>query len=365
MSQQYNGWRGSSVIHGAAALAVWIWRWNGDRQGQRPLLGRLTYHGALILVLVVLLLIGTLRWDSVSLASEAADIAVSQSLEQNALEATATGAHPNYRLSGPATISRRAEPHTSIPERPRLTIETYTVQPGDTTQSIAALYGLEPTTIMWSNPDVEKAPDLLRVGQVVTILPIDGVYHTVEEGDTLVSLAEKYKVDASTIAACPFNTLPADGTLEAGAHLIIPGGTKPYVARMVTAYEGPVPEDVAGSGYFRWPTSGIISNDYWYGHRAIDIASSLGTAIVAADDGYVSFAGWTDVGYGYLVVVDHANGYQTYYAHLSNIFVIEGQAVSAGEVIGAMGSTGNSTGPHLHFEIRYAGYPTNPLIYLP
>jgi murein DD-endopeptidase MepM/ murein hydrolase activator NlpD len=97
----------------------------------------------------------------------------------------------------------------------------------------------------------------------------------------------------------------------------------------------------------------------------VDIANAIGAAIVASDSGYVSFAGWTDIGYGYLIVVDHANGYQTYYAHLNDIYVIEGQAVDAGQVIGAMGSTGNSTGPHLHFEVRYGGYPTNPLVYLP
>jgi murein DD-endopeptidase MepM/ murein hydrolase activator NlpD len=107
-----------------------------------------------------------------------------------------------------------------------------------------------------------------------------------------------------------------------------------------------------------------LTQGYWYGHRAIDIGAPIGSAIYASDGGFVSFVGWTDIGYGYLVVVDHNNSYQTYYAHLSNIFVSEGQVVSAGEVIGAMGSTGNSTGPHLHFEIRLKGYPTDPTIYL-
>jgi murein DD-endopeptidase MepM/ murein hydrolase activator NlpD len=224
---------------------------------------------------------------------------------------------------------------------------------------------------MWSNPEIEKAPDLLRIGQILTILPVDGVYHTIAEGDTLTSLAEKYQVSVMDIVDCPFNRMSnaqvsaSPSILTPNDKLIIPGGTKPYQRREVTTYEGPVPEEVSGSGAFYWPAAGYISQGYWYGHRAIDIADAVGAAVMATDDGYVSFAGWTDIGYGYLVVVDHANGYQTYYAHLSNIFVFEGQVVNAGEVVGAMGSTGNSTGPHLHFEIRYDGYPTNPLIYLP
>jgi murein DD-endopeptidase MepM/ murein hydrolase activator NlpD len=125
-----------------------------------------------------------------------------------------------------------------------------------------------------------------------------------------------------------------------------------------------LPLAAQASGNFRWPASGALTQGYWYGHRAIDIGASVGAAIRAADSGFVSFAGWTDIGYGYLIVIDHQNGYQTYYAHLSDIFVREGEVVEAAQVIGAMGSTGNSTGPHLHFEIRYDYYPTNPLIYL-
>ncbi len=366
LSEPYSPWRGNVLLYGVAAIAVWIWRWNGDRPGQRPLLGRITYHGALLAVLALVLLLGTLQWDTLTLVSDSANWNLLQTLSQEAQAAGAPDiASSAYRPSGAFAIARRAEPHTAIPERPRLMLETYTVQPGDTTQSVAAGYGLEPTTIMWSNPEVEKAPDLLRVGQLLVILPLDGVYHTVEEGDTLESLAQKYKVEEEVITSCPYNTLPQDGTLAVGDSVIVPGGTKPYVQRTVTTYTGPVPETSGGSGRFRWPATGTISQYYWYGHRAIDIANGIGTAIVAADAGYVSFAGWTDIGYGYLVVVDHTNGYQTYYAHLSNIFVYEGQTVSSGEVLGAMGSTGYSTGPHLHFEIRYSGYPTNPLIHLP
>jgi murein DD-endopeptidase MepM/ murein hydrolase activator NlpD len=263
-------------------------------------------------------------------------------------------------------IFRQAQPHTIIPERPRLDIVTYTIQAGDTVQSIATQFGLEPTTIMWANPPIEDAPDLLRIGQEVIILPIDGVYHQVEEGDTLASIAEKYQVEPDAIVGCTYNGLESRrSAIAPGDYLIVPGGEKPYEPRAVTAYAGPVPQGARGTGRFQWPVLGRITQGYWYGHRAIDIGAPAGSAVVATDGGFISFAGWTDVGYGYLIVVDHANGFATYYAHLSNIYVIEGQAVDRGKVIGAVGNTGNSTGPHLHFEVRRHDTQQNPRAYLP
>jgi len=360
-------WRGNFITHAIAVFAAWIWQWNGDRVGQRPLLARLTSHAALALVLMILVGLGTLQWGApAGVASEAAEGLWAPSETAFGLSDTkASAAHPYHRDFSQVNIARRAQPHTAIPNRPRLGIVTYVVQPGDTTESIAAHFGLQPTTIMWSNPALEKAPDLLRVGQELVILPLDGVYHSVADGETVEGVAEKYEVAAADIVNCSFNTLPPNRTLMDGMQLIVPGGTKPFELRAVTAYAGPVPDAAEGSGVFYWPASGYLSQGYWYGHRAIDIANAIGVAILASDSGYVSFTGWTDIGYGYLIVIDHANGYQTYYAHLDNIFVAEGEAVSAGQVIGAMGSTGNSTGPHLHFEVRYGGYPTNPLIYLP
>ncbi len=389
-AQQHNFvWQASSLIHIIARVSGLLWRWGGDHTGLRPFIGRYTSHTALVLLFTLLLIFSGLRWNvarparvqtfhSQNVARTAGMQALLARSSYGASGQKAGPARwddlssPDYYMPSQIHILRRAEPETAIPERPRLDITTYVVQAGDTTEKIAELYKLQPTTIMWSNPEVEKAPDLLRIGQVLTILPVDGVYHTVKEGDTLESLAEKYKVSVTDIVNCTFNAEIleiqadlSDALLKPDSKLIIPGGTKPYQRREVTTYEGPAPEGISGSGSFYWPAAGYISQGYWYGHRAIDIADAVGAAIMATDDGYVSFAGWTDIGYGYLVVVDHANGYQTYYAHLSNIFVFEGEIVDAGQVIGAMGSTGNSTGPHLHFEIRYDGYPTNPLIYLP
>lgn len=328
----------------------------------------MTAHIGLILTLAFLVAVGSLGMDSLSSLMQMVDTICLEGFVQNvdaAPSASILMERPYYRVASQARIARQAQVHTAIPDRPRLEVITYTVQPGDTAEKIAARFDLQPTTLLWSNPEMEKKPDLLTVGQVLTILPIDGVYHTVEYSDTLQSVAESYKVDVGAIVDCAFNEIPADGDLVPGLKLIVPGGTKPYEAQQVTAYEGPVPEAIQVRGHFSWPTVGTLTQGYWYGHRAIDIGAPLGTAIRASDGGFVSFAGWTDIGYGYLVVVNHQNGYQTYYAHLSNIFVQEGEVVESSQVIGAMGSTGNSTGPHLHFEIRYSGFPTNPLISLP
>lgn len=361
-------WHGRALTHAAAVLAAKVWRWNADKYDQRPLLGRLAAHTAVFLVALLIWASGNLPVSfSSGVSSQAADLSRSQSVvgQTAGSYSATTSTRAYYRANPSGLIPRQPKPHTAIPDRPRLSVVTYQVQPGDTTESIAEKFDLQPTTIMWSNPAIEKAPDLLKLGQELVILPLDGVYHTVAEGDTLESLAEEYKVSAAEITDCSFNDLSAAGKLAVGERVIVPNGTKPYERKQVTAYTGTVSEEVVGAGIFSWPTSGWISQGYWWGHRAIDIANNVGTSITAADAGYVSFAGWTDIGYGYLVVLDHANGYQTYYAHLSDFFVAAGQSVQAGNVIGAMGSTGNSTGSHLHFEIRYNKYPTNPLIYLP
>jgi len=331
-------------------------------------MGRLTAHAGLVLVVAVLGAVSSVQLKPSSDITSVANHSLLGGFAQNvdaASAAVTSVERPYYRVAAQARIARQADIHTAIPERPRLEITTYTVAAGDTAEKIADGFDLQPTTLMWSNPEMEKTPDLLRVGQELTILPLDGVYHTVEVSDTLESIAQAYKVAVDTVRACAWNDIPPNGTLSVGGKLIVPGGTKPYIARTVTAYAGPVSDSAEASGLFYWPASGVLTQGYWYGHRAIDIGAAVGAAIRASDNGFVSFAGWTDIGYGYLIVVEHQNGYQTYYAHLANIYVREGEAVSGAQVIGAMGSTGNSTGPHLHYEIRYNGYPTNPLIYLP
>lgn len=370
-----------------AWLATTVYRLTGDWQGWLPLFARTSAHLAVIAVAIMTIGLSSIEWpaqaasDSLLTALSVssgppspAKIALSgnddtQRAAEDTLVSLTSLNGQNSRIStgdSIRAIARLAQPHTIIPERPRLGVITYTVQAGDTVQSIAASFGLQPTTISWSNPAIEDAPDLLRIGQQVTILPINGAYHEVTEGDTLESIAEEYKAEATAIVNCEYNPLEAPNyPIVAGMWLIIPGGEKPYVPKVVTTYTGSVPEGAEGTGQFQWPVLGRITQGYWYGHRAIDIGAPTGSAVVAADGGFISFAGWTDVGYGYLVVVDHANSFTTYYAHLSNIYVFEGQAIERGQVMGAVGSTGWSTGPHLHFEVRYGNVQQNPRAYLP
>jgi murein DD-endopeptidase MepM/ murein hydrolase activator NlpD len=373
-------WFERAIPRAFAWFATSVYGLTGDRRGWLPLFTRTSAHLAVVIAAVIAASLSNVEWptQAASISSmhtplasagegkETGTVSTTDDIPVQLNEQNSVPPRANSFNGSSAVISRLAQPHTIIPDRPRLDVITYTVQAGDTVQAIAALFNLEPTTIMWADTSIEDAPDLLRIGQVVTILPVDGVYHKVAEGDTLESIAEKYEVEPDAITTCQYNHLePPDHAITEGTYLIVPGGEKPYVPKVVTTYSGSVPEGARGTGRFQWPVLGSITQGYWYGHRAIDIGASTGSAVLAADGGFVSFAGWTDVGYGYLVVIDHANGFATYYAHLSNIYVSTGQAVERGQVIGGVGSTGWSTGPHLHFEVRYYGAQQNPRVYLP
>jgi murein DD-endopeptidase MepM/ murein hydrolase activator NlpD len=221
---------------------------------------------------------------------------------------------------------------------------------------------------MWSNPSIEAVPDLLKLGQELIILPVDGAYHTVVSGDTLESVADYYHVTVEDIASYELNHIPDGGKLSVGLELVIPGGEKPYIPRVVEHYTGPVPESAErGTGVFGWPTSGRITCGFncYPNHHALDIGNVAGTPVYAADSGYVARVGWSEVGYGKMILIDHGNSFQTLYAHLHVILVEEGTSVAKGTLIGRMGDSGNATGPHLHFEIRLNGKRRNPNIYLP
>jgi len=246
-------------------------------------------------------------------------------------------------------------------------IVTYQVESGDTIYGIAAKFGLSPETIMWSNEALENNPDLLSVGQELVILPVDGVYHQVGSGDTIEGIAATFKANASDVLSYPLNNLDAQNpVIQPGQWVIVPGGSKPFTPRTVTAYTGPVPEDAtAGTGSFGWPASGSIFQGYWSAHPGIDIAAWAGAPVQAADSGYVLAAGWDNTGYGYAVVIDHGNGFQTLYGHLQAYYVDAGDNVVQGQQVGEMGSSGNSTGPHLHFEVRQGTVQRNPVGFLP
>jgi murein DD-endopeptidase MepM/ murein hydrolase activator NlpD len=351
--------------------------------------GRFTAHTAIVLVLVLAIVLAGLGLGEASRAgntSNSAQVTPSvQATSRSPVIVNPGGGRlfTNFQPAGvtegdESVIVRNVVLDSQKPVTVRSGIITYTVQAGDNVETIAQRFGLLPTTIVWSNREVEDNPDVLKVGQQLNILPVDGVWYSVQADDTLSSIAGKFKAKVDDIVASPLNNLTAGANLLPGQQIVVPEGVKPFVAKVVEAprqsgrvapkagasYSGPAPNFAAG-GSFGWPTNGYISQGFWYGHRGIDIANAIGIPVAAADGGYVSYAGWSNAGYGYMVQIDHGNGFSTLYAHLSQWYVDPGQAVGRGQVIGAMGSTGNSTGPHLHFEVRYGGAPQNPLVYLP
>jgi murein DD-endopeptidase MepM/ murein hydrolase activator NlpD len=263
-------------------------------------------------------------------------------------------------------LVRAAVPITLIPERQRLDIITHTVKAGDTLYGIAQKYKLSAETLMFAN-GLETNPDLLRLGQNLTILPANGILHTVKKGDTLEKLAKTYKVNTSSIINSPLNSLDQrNPVIAVGQKLFVPGGYKAIPIQSVQVYKGPVPAGAKrGSGRFVWPTAGYVTQGYKRYHLALDIARAIGTPVKAADNGFIVSAGWSNDGYGNNIVIDHGNGYQTLYGHLNRIYVKVGDSVARGSEIGQMGSTGRSTGPHLHFEVRKNGVRLNPLSFLP
>jgi murein DD-endopeptidase MepM/ murein hydrolase activator NlpD len=286
---------------------------------------------------------------------------------------------PAYAPSVDTALVRQAELKTNIQSRQRIDILMYTVQPGDSVFGIAEEYSLTPESILFGNFDVlEDDPHTLRPGQELVILPIDGTYYQWSASDTIEGVAGQFGVDPEAIIDWPGNRLdPFEPTVEEGQYIVVPGGTREFRRWVVPVFDsgsagvgtalGPGGcsgsySGAIGTGGFVWPSPMhyVSGNDYWSGHLAIDIASGIGTGISASDSGVVVFSGWSTVGYGIMIMVDHGNGYQTLYAHLSQTNVSCGQSVSQGQIIGLGGSTGNSTGPHLHFEVRFGGGFINP-----
>lgn len=244
---------------------------------------------------------------------------------------------------------------------------THVVSEGETFSSIAERYGLQVSTILWENKMTEKTP--LKPGMELRILPVDGVRHQVQRGETIFSIAKKYGLEGSqaqVIVDYPFNEFLNDETfdLATGQYLMIPDGVMPQavaVPKPTSQKFTPVPGSVPpGSGSFIWPAAGMISQGYKFYHKAFDIANRAGGPISASDSGVVVGAGWDASGYGNRIMIDHGNGYITLYGHMSVLQVSAGQRVNRGDVIGQMGSTGRSTGTHLHFEIRQGGVLLNP-----
>ncbi len=258
---------------------------------------------------------------------------------------------------------------TQISIKPRDSVVSYTVVEGDTLSSIAEKFAVSVDTIRWQN-DLKSIDDI-KPGQKLEVPPVTGIVHKVKRGETIYSVAKEYKVDAQAVVNWPFNTFTNDETfaLAVGQLLVVPDGVKPeekpWQQPVFVARKTPNAGAVSASGQFVWPASGGITQYFRWYHPAIDVANKNAPDILAADAGKVIVAGWPDgIGYGNRVVIDHGNGYTTLYAHLSKIYVSSGQTVKRGDSIGKMGTTGRSTGIHLHFEIHKNGIAQNPLNYL-
>ncbi|MEK7536144.1 MAG: peptidoglycan DD-metalloendopeptidase family protein [Patescibacteria group bacterium] len=258
-----------------------------------------------------------------------------------------------------ALVSAVSPDGTSIFESSRDSdqIARYIVREGDTLSSIAKMFEVSVNTIRWSN-DI-AAGNVIHEGQELIILPVNGVRYTVKKGDTLAGIAKKYKGDVDEISN--FNGLAKGEKLVAGDEVVIPNGVistpspapRSKTSVGVVRYTGP--EMV---GYYTRPSNGIKTQGL-HGNNGIDIGAPVGTQVVAAASGEIIIArgsGWNG-GYGLMVVIGHPNGTQTLYAHLSKVMVTSGGYVVQGQKIAEMGNTGNSTGPHLHFEVRGAKNP--------
>jgi murein DD-endopeptidase MepM/ murein hydrolase activator NlpD len=280
------------------------------------------------------------------------------------------------------SIGRQLELKTNIPERPRFDPVTYRVSRGDSMFGIAKQFKIKPESILFSNKEVlNDNPENLTPGMELIIPPVDGLLYQWKPSDTLQQVADEFKAKPDDILNWPGNNIDlTNPQIKPGTVIMIPGGQRelvdwtqfiPTISRGTSGAGtgtsnigthacngGPV-----GSGFI-WPTNGphtISGNDYGPAHLGIDITATEGTPVLAASAGVVVMAqGGFNYGYGNVVQIDHGNGYSTVYAHLSQINVSVCQAVSAGQLIGLAGSTGNSTGAHLHFEIRRGGANLNP-----
>lgn len=252
---------------------------------------------------------------------------------------------------------------TTFSQKPRDKIVDYQVKEGDTLESIANKFDISIDTIKWAN---NLKSDLIKPGQILKIPPVTGVVHKVAAGETIYSIAKKYKTDPQKIVNFPFNDF-ADletFTLRVGQILYVPDGVIEEAKPIKPQFIAQVQAGSQGSSNFIWPASGVISQGYVWYHQAIDIANPAPVPILASDGGKVVYAGCVGWGYGCHIVIDHQNGYQTLYAHLSSINVSVGEKINQGQIIGNMGCTGRCTGTHLHFEIRSNGILLNPLSFL-
>lgn len=263
-------------------------------------------------------------------------------------------------------LFKTVQTETIISRNNRKETIKYIVRSGETLSSLASDFGVTTLTVKYAN---NISGSLLKVGQELRIPPIDGLFVKVKRNDNLSVIANRYKVKIDDIAQ--YNNLSTDEPIFAGQELLIPGAIVQKSSGQSYSASGNVSvpsfKTVPYSGKFVWPTESpthYLSQGYHRWHRAIDLPRSNGWGLYASAPGIIQTRNARG-GYGNLIIINHGSGWSTYYAHLSEYKVEPGQYVEQGQLIGIMGNTGRSTGPHLHFEIRQNGTPLNPLNYLP
>lgn len=338
---------------------------NSEQVGQKSILFTLSYNG---------------DFESIGYVQETAD---SNSAKTTNYLGSDVGTSPPAATFGSDTDFANDLPIASIgddstllnPNLPsiissnsRTKIVEYAVEDGDTIGTISEKFGISMNTVLWANNLRDNST--IRPGDKLVILPTSGALHKVKNGDTVATIAKYYSADAGKVLE--FNALPDASDIKIGEYLIVPDGKVPppapaprpaLAARNVVRV--PSSSIVPTSGKMLWPNgcSRITQYFSWY-HSGVDIACSAGTPIRTAGDGVVSRVQYLSSGYGHNVMIDHGGGIVTLYGHMTTIFVKAGDSVERGQEIGLEGSTGRSTGPHLHFEVRIDGKIYNPLNYI-
>ncbi|SMG36092.1 LysM peptidoglycan-binding domain-containing protein [Dethiosulfovibrio salsuginis] len=267
-------------------------------------------------------------------------------------------------------VRRRKEERLAIENKlVPLETKTYTVKNGDSLWSIANEFNVTIDTLFGAN-DL-RDPDRLKPGVTLKVPNQDGLFYKVKKGDNLGAISTRYSVDIDKIVE--INGVDPK-RLSIGQELFLPGASQVAVAQGSSRSSGrSTTASSRSSSSFRWPVVGRINSPFGWRrhplskrrsfHTGVDIKGARHTKIRAAKAGTVVHSGWMGA-YGRVVVIKHDNKYSTLYAHCQQLYVRKGQKVSAGAVIASVGTSGRSTGPHLHFEVRVNNKPDNPLKYL-
>ncbi len=332
-----------------------------------------------ITIAVVIALFGTTFWWTRS-----GDVPAATRPEPTA---AANQSQPPVNLPAPgqaqniaaiSSIGRQLNLKTDISQQASYQITAYQVTKGDSVFAIAKQFNIKPESILYSNKDtLHDNPQNLTPGMTLEIPPVDGIIYAWKDGDTINSVAKEFKAKPEDILNWPGNDIDlTNPQIKPGTVIMVPGGQRELISwlEFVPTYQrgngtatselggGSCPQS-GGSPPYLWPTNGprtISGNDFSPTHLGIDITAYEGTPVLASGAGVVVYASWSQYGYGNVIEIDHGGGWATVYAHLSQFNVKVCDYVSAGQVIALSGSTGNSTGPHLHFEVRKNGTAVDP-----